>query len=474
LKGGTKGWLSLYLSLRAQPTWWAKRGNLINRSITMKNYPCILIPILFFLIVSCGDKMDLPIPTAGTGSFTAGETTLVRINPSWDGFPDPADATVGPDGIIFVADQSNPYITALDAAGNILRSGNLDQIGPVSSPVGIGVDTRLNLFIVNQSDTVYRWNHYINMYGVHAIAQAFVLQDTVTGDTTWANFTTAFDAYFSGNTPDDHLIVVDITWETNQSAIDSLTGVTPFYTAINASFQGVAASTAYPEIYVTDSGRDRIYKVEVVWDKLLLLDNGSFGYSFTSQDAGLVATHGTGAGTAASPMGISVDNENRIYFAQTDGNFLVQRMEEVGETGAYTVSFSFSSDIMQLNRFANPLDVAAAPLTEEDLGWIYVADTDSNRIQVFNHNGKFLQNAAVTSIPTATVWTDTIVIFPEGSPPETTFVQRDTVISVEIADLLDQPSGLAYQNGVLYICDRGNSRIERYRLSFSKEDLPDE
>jgi hypothetical protein len=108
------------------------------------------------------------------------------------------------------------------------------------------------------------------------------------------------------------------------------------------------------------------------------------------------------------------------------------------------------------------------------LGWIYVADTDSNRIQVFDQNGNFRQNAAVTSIPTPTVWTDTLVVFPGGMPPETTFVQRDTVINIEIADILNQPSGLAYHNGVLYICDQGNHRVERYRLSFSKEDLPDE
>ncbi|KPL06827.1 hypothetical protein AMJ86_07050 [bacterium SM23_57] len=443
--------------------------------VTMKHFHCILIPIAFFLIISCGDKMDLPTPSTGSGNFTAGETTLVRLNPSWDGFLDPVDADIGPDGIVYIADQSNPYITAMDVSGNVLHSGNLDQIGPITSAVGIGVDPRLNVFIVNGSDTVYRWNQYINMYGVEAIAESFVLMDTITGDTSWADFDQAFEAFYSGQTPEDHWIVVDITWEFDQAAIDSLTGVNPFFTATNGSFQGVAASNIFPEIYVTDSGRDRIYRVQVVWDKLLLLGNGFIGFSFTSQEAGLVATHGTGAGTAASPQGISVDDDNRILFAQIDGNFLVQRMREVIEgEGTYTVGFDFTSDVMQLNRFANPLDVVAAPLTEQDLGWIYVADTDSNRIQVFNQNGVFQRNAAVTAIPTATTWTDTIVIFLEGQPPDTTFVERDTVIVVEIPDLLDQPSGLAYHNSVLYICDTGNSRVERYQLSFSKEDLPDE
>ena len=149
----------------------------------MKYFHCILIPIAFFLIISCGDKMDLPTPSTGSGHFTAGETTLVRLNPSWEGFLDPIDADVGPDGIIYIADRSNPYITAMDVSGNVLHSGNLDQVGPITSPVGIGVDPRLNVFIVNGSDTVYRWNQYINMYGVEAIAESFVLMDTTTGDT---------------------------------------------------------------------------------------------------------------------------------------------------------------------------------------------------------------------------------------------------------------------------------------------------
>jgi len=434
----------------------------------------VLIPISFLLIVSCGEKMRLPTPSEGTGNFTAGETTLVRLNPSWQGFSDPVDADVGSDGIIFVADRDNPYITAMDAAGNILRSGGLDQIGPVISPVGVGMDTRLNVFIANGSDTLYRWNHYINLYGVQAVAETFVLLDTVSGDTSMVDFAGALDAYYSGLTPGDNWIVIDITWNQDQALIDSLMSVTVFYTEDNASFQGVAASTAYPEIYATDSGRNRIHKIEIVWDRLLLLGNGSIGYSFIGQETGLVATHGTGAGTTTNPRGISVDADNQIYFTQIDGNFLVQRMQEVGQTGAYTVGFSFASDIMQLNRFSQPLDVVAAPLTETDLGWIYVADTDSNRIQVFDQDGNFRQNAAVTVVPSPTVWTDTLVTYPEGLPPETTFVHRDTVLSVEIGNLLDHPSGLAYHNGVLYICDRGNQRIERYQLSFSKEDLPDE
>ncbi len=441
----------------------------------MKRYIYLIIPIAFFLILSCGDKMELPTASTGTGGFTAGETTLVRLNPSWDGFTDPVDVAVGPDGVVFVVDQANPYITALDVAGNILTNGNLDQIGPISSPVGIGIDPRLNVFIVNGSDTVYRWNQYINMYGVDAIAESFVIQDTVTGDTVWVDFFTLYELVFNSQSIEDHYILFDVTWESDQEAIDSLTGILPFYTAINASFQGVAASNSLPEIYVTDSGRDRIHRIEIVWDKFLLLGNGSFGFSFTSNENGLVATHGTGAGTAASPMGISVDDNDRVLFAQIDGNFLVQRMVMVGEDMHFTIGFSFTSDIMQLERFSSPLDVVAAPLTETDLGWIYVADTGANRIQVFNQDGNFRSNAAVTSVPTSTTWIDTIVTYPGGGlPPDTSYVSRDTVIIVETADLLDQPSGLAYHNGVLYICDRGNSRIERYQLSFSKNDLPDE
>jgi hypothetical protein len=432
------------------------------------------IPLLFALMVSCGEKMVLPTPSTQTSNFVAGETTLVRLNPAWAGFPNPTDVTVGPDGIIFVADSSNPYLTTLDASGSILHHDNLDRIGPVISPCGIGIDPRLNVFIVNGSDTVYRWNQYINMIGVSSVAQAFVLLDTLTGDTLWVDFPTANQTVFNDSLPNDHWVLIDIIWTSEQAIIDSLMGVTPFYVADLASFQGVAASTSDPEIYVSDSGRDRIWRVGLVWDKLLRLENGAFGFSFTSSDNGLAAMHGTGAGTADHPQGISMDDQNRILFTQTEGNFLVQRLQKVEEANTFTVGFGFTSDVMELGRFSAPQDVVAAPLTDTDLGWIYVADTDANRIQVFDRDGVFKRNAAVTAIPTPTHWTDTLVVFPDSLPPETTFVYRDTVIIVESADIIDHPSGLAYHNGVLYICDQGNARIERYRLSFSKEDLPDE
>jgi hypothetical protein len=438
-----------------------------------KIYPWIA-SIVFFLIIACGEKIKLPTPSEGTGNFTAGETTLVQLNPPWVGFSNPVDVEVGPDGIIYVADSSNPYITAMDVSGNILHHNHLDRIGPVPSPVGIGVDPRLNVFIVNGSDTVYRWNQYINMMGVSQVAAAFVLLDTLTEDTSWVDFVTATNTVFNDTTGNDHLVLINIIWTNDQALIDSLMGVTPFYTANLGAFQGVAASSVDPEIYVTDSGRDRIYRVGLVWDKLLRLGNGSFGYSFTSSDNGLAATHGTGAGTTDHPRGISVDDESRILFTQTEGNFLVQRLQKVMEGNTFATNFGFNSDIMQLGRFSAPLDVVAAPVTDTDLGWIYVADTDANRIQVFDRDGVFKRNAAITATPTPTIWTDTLVVYPDSLPPETTFVQRDTVVIVETADILQHPTGLAYHNGVLYICDQGHARIERYRLSFSKEDLPDE
>ncbi len=123
----------------------------------------------------------------------------------------------------------------------------------------------------------------------------------------------------------------------------------------------------------------------------------------------------------------------------------MQKIREQG-TGNFFSAFGPETDIMALNQFANPRDVWVAG---QYLGnrWIFVADTDSNRVQVFNPTGDFLMYAGGRRVGT-------------GSS------------AVEYFDQLSSPEAVAHFEGILYVADTGHDRICRYALSTDVENIP--
>ncbi|MBD3289203.1 hypothetical protein GF337_10395, partial [candidate division KSB1 bacterium] len=293
----------------------------------------IAITVSLFLIViilgNCGDKMPLPSVTANPESFGANDTLYNKIA-TWNSAElgylptqpfTPVDIAIGEDGFIFVADSANNRILTLSESGMIVERENLNTIYPVEHPVGVAIDEKLNLLIVNGTNKIYVWNQYLNNRGVDSIV-VDIVADT--------QFVFSADA----------------------SKIDSIMGIHLLYTDPDpmSSFQGIAFGPADENtVFVTDKGKNRILMLRMEYSGGVLLSDQTIFPTFSGSYEKDIATFGSGAGTVDDPRGITVDDNGNIYFAQLGGNFFVQKLEP-RSTGYASVYTLYEDPIMDLNR----------------------------------------------------------------------------------------------------------------------------
>ncbi|TKJ42442.1 hypothetical protein CEE37_01810 [candidate division LCP-89 bacterium B3_LCP] len=417
-----------------------------------------IVAIVFILVVisACGTKMELPSSPASV-SFGSGDTTYIHLAPDWtinNGIPlnEPCDIVVGPDGYVFVVDRGNERIAVFDRVGNSIETGWTDDLADLDGLEGIGSgdvieaigqDEKLNLFMVAGGPTVWYWNQYINEVGVESVLDYFVVLDTLELDTTNASFTEFVE--LETQTPDRY-VIIDFIFSYDPDRIDSVYAPKVFYQDPNglSKYRGVAGGPD-ETVYITDL-TDRVSRLTLNYHNMVMLNNGFVAYTYYGDFERDIAVHGTGMGTTIDPAGIYVQvqgGQHYIYFSQTEPNFMVQKIREEG-VGNFFSAFSANTDIMELERFSRPMDIWVA---EQYLGsnWVFVADTDSNRVQVFNPVGDFLMYAGG---------------------------RKTSIADPEIFDELVLPEGVAHFEGTLYVADTGNNRIVRYALSTDVENIP--
>ena len=426
-------------------------------------------------MLGCVEKMTLPTAINTNTEFAAGDTTYLLVNPVWDetyGFVAPIEISIAPDGHIFVADSAASRIFVLDQSGNVLSGyGELNNLNIVDdtaiSPIDVDVDQKMNVYFIDGSDRIYRWSHYWNDVGIESFASAAVFSYTATGDTIRLGHRNPqwFEIL---NHPD--WIMTSVEWSNEQTMIDSIlaphvffegswvrnTFADLYYESENNSFSGIAATLDSDNyIYAQDHHHNRIIKIILERSQYIKLSNGELVWTHSGTFGQTVIAEGTGAGTVNDPLGIDVDYAGNLYYSQGGNFFAIHKVRPV-VTGAYTVYQSVfqegSNEIMDLFRFSFPADVAV------DLNQnIYVANTESQEIQVFDSNGQFFKKAGVEEVTI-----DTTMWVAYGNMD----VEVDTFIVKEIKGFLTSPQAVTVdKRGVIYICDTPTSRILRYRLS---------
>ena len=435
----------------------------------------ILYLSLVLLILGCIEKMTLPTAINTNTEFAAGDTTYLIVNPVWDetyGFVAPIEISIAPDGHIFVADSAANCIFVLDQSGNVLSGYDelkgLDNIDNTTvSPIDVDVDQKMNVYFIDGSNRIYRWNHYWNNVGVESFAAAAIFSNTANGDTIRLGHQ---DPQWFELLNHPEWIMTSIEWSNEQTVIDSILGPHVFfegswarntfadlyYESENNSFSGIAATLDSDNyIYAQDYHHNRIIKIILERSQYIQLSNGEFVWVHSGTFGQTVIAEGTGAGTVNVPLGIDVDYAGNLYYSQGGEFFSVHKVRPV-VTGAYTVYQSVfqegTNEIMDLFRFGSPADVAV------DLNQnIYVANTGGQEIQVFNSNGQLFKKAGVEEVTI-----DTTMWVTHGN----TDVEVDTFIVKEMKGLLISPQAVTVdKRGVIYICDTPTSRILRYRLS---------
>jgi hypothetical protein len=373
------------------------------------------------LLFGCGEKMALPTVVGSLESFGANDTSYIHLEPDWNasimGYSPsnpmtPVDIAIGVDSYIFIADQQNDKIIVVSESGQLVTSYNMSNISPVANPLGIDIDAKLNLLIVNGTNKVYVWNQFINIAGILAVA----LDTTASGE---LNFTSS------------------------NSVIDSVMNIHIFYEDPNenASFQGITfGPTEDNTVFVTDKSDNRILRLDLEISAAVKLTLGQFYPLFHGVYRDDIATFGSGAGTVDDPRGITCDGDGNVYFTQLGGNFLVQKLNKTGNnfSAAYTL---YQDPIMDLNRFLGPMDIA---LGENDA--IFVVDTpDSGRVSKFFNRGSSA-----------------------GRPAN---LGKKGLVEARF----NSPMSIAIsEKEVVYIANTNDHRIERFQYSISEDDLPQE
>ena len=432
----------------------------------------IFFGMYLWCVNGCIDKMNLPENIDSDIEFSAGDTTYLLVNPIWGsemGLQSPTEISISQDGLIFIADSTARSIHILDQGGAKPEGFNALQFieieGTPVHPIDVDVDSRLNVFFIDGTNRIYRWNQLWAQVGIEQvvtgatfITEAGVDSFIYSQSEIWA---TALD------NPDWEMS--DVIWSDDELIIDSLisihnvfdvqladTTVDIYYSTTLSSFSGLTTLTDESmKIYVTDITHDRILALELKRSMLIKLSSGEEIWTHDLVFGHTVSEFGTGAGTVNKPISIDTDKNGNIYYSQMGDYFHIHKIRPI-LSGTYPVYPSVFqpgvNDIMDLYRFENPRDV-----TVDNHQSVYVANTMEQEIQVFDNDGQFFMKAGVESVTVDTsIWIFT------GSDS----VLTDTFLVVEEKEYLEYPSAVAVdEKGVIYVCDPSSSSIVRFRLS---------
>ena len=198
--------------------------------------------------------------------------------------------------------------------------------------------------------------------------------------------------------------------------------------AISAELNGSVgvAEDAAQNLYIADTGNNRIRKVDTSGVITTIAGNGNAGYSGNQG-------HATGA-ELHSPAGIAVDATGNLYIAYT-GNHVIRKVDTSGviTTIAGNGAEGYSGD----NGAATSATLhAPASVAVDGAGNLYIADSGNNRIREVNTSG------IITTI----------------AGDGTAGYSGDSGAATNAE--LNYPSGIAIDGtGNLYIADAGNNRV---------------
>lgn len=294
------------------------------------------------------------VDTSGTITTVAGNGTQGY---SGDGGPATSASLNNPRGIavdsagnLFIADTGNNRIRSVDTAGAITTvagGGNPVILGSVVyvgdggpavsanllAPRGVAVDTTGNLFIADTANSRIR---EVNALGIIT---------TVAGNGTYG---------YSG---DGGLALL----------------------AQISSPQGIAIDSA-GNVFIADTGNNRVRKVNTSGTITSVAGNGTYGYS--TGDGGLATS-----ARLASPSGVAVDSTGNLFIALPPGN----RIRKVNTLGTITTVAGNGDWSMGGPQDGGPATSATVRAPEgvavDSTGNLFIADTGYQRIRKVDASG---------------------------------------------------------------------------------------
>ena len=389
----------------------------------------LLLVGTILIAAGCGDQPDLPTSiNTQPEDFGANDTSFVRVGPNWDAtfghnWSSPSDLLVGYDGRLFVVDQAavgghnNGRVVQMARNGAVIEEAIFAAIADTSeAPMGIGQDSRLNLFMVNGTRNIYAWNQLVANVGVEYLIQSFKMAgvdgDTIEIDNTMPLYKQLTNGWEQLQGGDYQIIPESLVITDDPDTLLTCEQEYLFYhEPIDTNSQAIASYTDVDggpsregTIFVTDQdlagSGDKIFSLEVLPARILVLKDGNVSFIYTGDYRIQVLGFGSGGGSTNTPTSIVTSGSGSataVYFTQSQSNFRVQRVKLINGNWQPDLTGGDESGptVMRQGFFSYPAAVAVGESDSRGLGLFYVADRDQNKLTSFYPNGyEFRQVAA--------------------------------------------------------------------------------
>jgi sugar lactone lactonase YvrE len=367
-------------------------------------------------------------------------------------FEYPGDMAIGPNGLLYVADENNYRIQVIDAAGNPLGS---PWAGMFEYPDGIAVDINGTVHVCERGD-----------YSPPRITAHDANDGTIVHSFGgWSEFSSPDDVAATSVDGTVYVYVAD-TYNNRirKFSYDSTTGYSHVLSFDGSgsdagSLSGPRGVTVGPDgtVWVADTNNGRIVRFTAGGDYLDHWGTRVPGYTTT-------------IGEFYDPEGIAVDAAGDVYVSDTGHN----RIHKLTADGVGICAWDTGD-----GSFNSPKGIAV-----DGCGIIYVVDSSNHRIQVFGYpdvppafltkygtegtgNGQFAQPRDVAVTPDGCVYvTDTIndriqrLAWNEAAGQ---YEHDETWGAGSGLGQFVSPRGIAADDqGNVYVADYGNARVQKY------------
>lgn len=388
-----------------------------------------LVWIAALSLVSCedyfGEKTDLDF--IDIPEYSTREIAYVPIQPALGNFGRPVSIVAGFDELIYVADELTQEIICLDEAGNEQGRFYVPGLKFVTQ------DRSFDLLAIGTKDTVVNGTPYSlsTIYridqlgsGGYGLNHASIVNEIV-HPFYFKNSFSSTDAQVTFNG-------IGVIGDNNVPSRNNQYYVSRQGPASNNANQG-------PDDAVVLFGNDDSYISPI----FVQTSSGQFNDYF--QDPFDVST------LLKAPQ-FSASNSPDFYFTSIDENNLlkVQRIQFIeSDFGAEYRAQIYGPDplsegyLNEPGKFKRPMGITVAGDASR---YVFVSDAETDSIYQFTANGL------------------------EGVPPPPASGETQYAISsfggtgVGLSQF-NEPRGLAYYNQILYVCDAGNGRILRFKLT---------
>lgn len=394
-----------------------------RKGFLTSNFPLLVLMLLFFpaLLSSCegyfGKKTDpsfIDIPI-----YTDREVAYVPVQPVWDNFVQPVDVAVGYDELIYIVDAATSEIIGYDQAGNEVGRFGVPGVRQVVQ------DRTLDLLAIGTFDTL-------------GVSLSCIYRIELKSDL----------GYGLSNAVIENKVVHPFYFRVNVSiGSDELVALNSIAVRADNSYYVARSGPGGSQIFGPDDailifGADDefVTSVRVNANGAVLGDYFKVPFAI--------------AGLAQPPQSIFVNSENDFVFCSlNDPTALKVQYIDVLESDGGTDYFlknmvvgdTTQADgfLLNPNRFAAPVDVA---ITGDGTNYIFVVDSEKDSLYQFTFTG--LEGVA---------------------PPAGSSSSKNILVSFggtgNTLSQFRQPSAVAYSNEILYVADRGNQRVLRFKLT---------